>query len=98
MNSGAEDKRKEKRFPNDANVEVTFGEKTDVVYAACCNISRSGVLIKAAKPFEPAEKLKLTILEAGKAITAKATVVHCRPFAQGFYIGCSADFSNPEMS
>lgn len=91
----AEDKRKEYRFPTDANVEIKVNNH-QTFFAACCNISRSGIMMMSNHSFQPADKLKLKIMEAGELIDAEATVLHCRAHAQGYYIGCAASFSEIE--
>ena len=91
----AEDKRKESRYPIDANVEIRVNGQQKF-YAACCNISGNGIMMKANHAFNPAEKLKLKIYEIGKAVTAEATVKYCKEFPQGYYVGCEADFSEIE--
>ncbi len=90
-----EDKRKEYRFPTDANVEIRSNNQQKF-FAACCNISSSGVMILTNHAFNPSDQLNLKIIEAGKLIAAKATVLYCQQNSQGYYVGCSADFIEKE--
>ena len=86
------DHRKEYRFLADANIEV-FNTDNEKSYAVCCNISTSGIMIISNHAFKPADQLKLRILQAGKYIIARVTVLHCLQRAENYHIGCTADFS-----
>lgn len=87
-----EDKRKEYRFPTDANVEIRSNSQQKF-YAACCNISSSGIMMMSNHAFKPSDQLNLKIIEAGKLVVAKATVLYCQENPQGYYVGCTASFS-----
>lgn len=89
----AREKRKEPRYPTDANVEVCSGNEKKS-WAAGCNISRSGIMIISSQGFSPSEQLSLKIVEAGKELNARATVMYCRQNSRGFHVGCSAEFAD----
>ena len=97
MNStpSIEEQRKEYRYPSDANVEVYTSENKRI-FAACCNISRTGIMIKSDEEFSPSEPLKLKIIEAGSIMIAEAIVVHCESYKHGYYSGCTANFLTEE--
>lgn len=86
MSSSYSEKRSERRFPINSVVNITLSNKR-VIQGICCNISGSGMLIRAEKPVVVGSTVQLDIQEGRIDFKADAEVMRLEEENGQFLLG-----------